>query len=132
MNENFIKQNLSKIIRSIKGAIKVSDILKKEELSGYSCDVCALHSAAYEKLDNIIYCPHCDTSLDMYAVGRSIYIDTSDGCSICLGEDNVYNENDYMLKTFGVDCSECGNWIGFIPIPVTYNANHDIFHIDKD
>lgn len=132
MSENFIKKNISKIIRSIKGATKVSDILKKEELTEDSCEVCTLHSVAYDKLDNIIYCPHCGTSLDMDLIGRFINIDTSEGRSICISEDNTYNENDYMLKIFGVNCLHCYQWIGFIPIPITYNANHDIFYIDKE
>lgn len=95
------------------------DIAKLEDIPEDECGVCYLHEKAYEKIENIIRCPHCKQEIKFNDLNISIVV---------VGEKNGYEENDKIEKMLAFDCNSCGKPIGFKTIPLIYNANHDIIY----
>lgn len=104
--------------------MKAEDIIKEDEIDEEACDCCSLHEKAYEILKDEILCPKCNKPLKEGGAGY--------GGFIVVGEANFYDKCHNIGKYPIYHCDNCGedyrNLYALMPIPITWNANHDIFY----
>lgn len=98
--------------------MKSEDIIKKDQIHEDDCDVCLLHDEASNKMDDKLTCPRCSKLID----GENLESDIR-----LVGEINVYTEGQNIENMVVCRCPECKEHIGFKPIPIMWNANHDIY-----
>jgi hypothetical protein len=103
--------------------MKAEDILKEEEITEEDCGVCKLHEEAYKKLTSV--CPHCNTPIKLDGVLEDT-IEVDD--IVVVGETNGYNRDQNVELMPIRKCKKCSQYIAFKPIPIIYNANHDIYY----
>lgn len=97
-----------------------SDIVKEEDIPEDDCEVCHLHEEAYEALPKALSCPHCNAQITK--------VNITQGELSIVGETNFYSP-DQIVRMMAVEmCGECGNRYGLLPVPISYNGNHDIYY----
>jgi DNA-directed RNA polymerase subunit RPC12/RpoP len=101
--------------------MKASEIIKKELIPEDDCEVCTLHDIARDMLRETMQCPHC---------GKHVSVDKIEynGEFNIVGETNYYSENQNIENMLTIECPHCNMFIGFKPIPLIYNGNHDIYY----
>ena len=110
--------------------MKAKDIIKAVDCPEEECNICHLHKKAEKLLQdrNVvkITCPHCNESIDcdwdnFDPYGHDIQI---------VGETNMnmYDDNEEINACPIGQCSKCGERFAFMPTPIIYNANHDIYY----
>lgn len=98
------------------------------------CHICYIHEKAYEKLHEdqrisvpVPHCPKCGKRLEQR------YAWTDENYSAIVSEVNFHVEDGNIGYYTLFECPECKNKYGnemiyaLIPIPVSWNANHDIY-----
>lgn len=107
--------------------VRAKEIVPADEMARASegddgvCECCHIADMAEEKLDNAIQCPHCGEK----CVGQFL-VSTKD--LTVVGEGNYYDPEHFIRKMQLQDCPHCGKKIGFEPVAVSYNGNHDIYY----
>lgn len=96
--------------------MKIKDFMEKTgfKFSEDSCGVCDIHEAFYDKGE--VECPVCCSMLDI-----------TDLKTVVVGETNVIEMDEEIIKAPYLECY-CGTHIAFIPTPIIWNANHDVYY----
>jgi hypothetical protein len=101
-----------------------SEFLKANSAAEESCDLCDAHVQAQTALPDEVACPHCGAALDVYNITAMAAVD---GLTV-VSETNRKSETQRFTKLPVDRCSKCNEYIALRPIPVIYNANHDIYY----
>lgn len=102
--------------------MKCKEIIKKENIPDGECEVCYLYDEAYKILDGYLICPHCGEKIEefKYFIPEIDYYTVEEKST-----HGVVKGVHYIpVET----CPKCSGKIGFKPIPIIYNANHDIYY----
>lgn len=100
--------------------MKVSSFLDQhpDALDGDDCDVCALHESFAKHVDATL-CPKCNDETYLWVSSDTLRV---------VGSSNIVNDDDY-INVYPVDtCPGCGAVFAWIPTPIIYNGNHDIYY----
>jgi hypothetical protein len=103
--------------------MKVKDFIEAEKLEisdGNQCLICLVHETMYEKREEyLVECPHCGK--------ENIHYYEFDDVKV-VGETNggIEDENIWIWPVD--ECSKCGKPVAFVPTPINYNANHDVYY----
>lgn len=102
--------------------MKCKEIIKRENIPDDECEVCYLHDEAYKVLDGYLICPHCGEKIEefKYFIPEIDYYTVEEKST----HGAVKGVHYIPVET----CPKCSGQIGFKPIPVIYNANHDIYY----
>jgi hypothetical protein len=101
--------------------IKAEDSLKgiEDHPDEDPCEACYVSENAYKKLPKAIVCPECGHN------ETEVYIDDED--FVAVQKDNGCQPQKVRMMPV-INCEKCCKHIGLLAIPVTYNANHDIYY----
>lgn len=102
---------------------KAGEIVTPEEMKKIEddvCGVCHTHEQAYKVLPQEMNCPHCNGVIE--------YAQYHKDDLVVVGETNTYDPEEKYRMMWVENCEHCGQRIGFLPVPITYNGNHDIYY----
>lgn len=107
------------------GANFLPSTLDNDEETQEACSLCEAHTVAAEKLPSNLPCPHCGAALPF----DNIAIDAAHmGGLTVVSETNGDVLTQRFCKLPVGRCDECQGHVALWPLPIIYNANHDVYY----
>lgn len=94
-----------------------------------TCGTCVGWKAAQDQLPDILYCPNCHQGMEDGDVMSSAAVCLGQE-KVAIGEGNVDPRVQHYAKLPLAQCHACDRLYTLMPIPVTWNANHDVYYTD--
>lgn len=102
--------------------MEIKHVLEQLVLNEDDCELCEVHSKAYDMLPNGIVCPECNHVHNNYfIIGKEDYT--------VVGETNGTEDLEEKIEKYPVhSCPNCKTKFALIPTKIKYNANHDVYY----